>query len=346
MSPRAAAEFTRQWPALERRLYSFLANKGVPTSDLDDLVQETATRLLSVWRKVDRTRESWPLVVTIALNLLRDRGRKRIFEILGDLPEMPTADASEAGIARVELGEVLRAMDQLTPSQRDALLRALEPPRDAMTTDAADKMLRLRARRRLANVVGRASAGIALRLRKTSDGLHAFFAKGDGIVQALACATCLFVTTAGAASLAPGFAGTDRNAATAGVTLDGASLDSSVATSDLNHSSLGAEVLRPDRNDYASAGGGAEEFARGPSRAGTTGGSETDAGSTVGLPGNAPIPSGDDLPAPPSTPDAPEGPPEMEVQGDLPEPPSTGLPTPSTEEVVEEVTGTVGKVTR
>ena len=309
-------------------------------------MQEVATRLLSVWHKVDRTKESWPLVVTIALNLLRDRSRKRIFEVLCDLPELPTADAAEAGIARVELGEVFRAMEALTPLQRAALLRALEPSREAAST-AADKMLRLRARRRLANAVGRASAGIALRFRRTSDALHALFAKGDGLVQALTCATCLFVTTAGAASLAPGFDPFIAEAKAGVVMIDGAEVDAgNVPTSYVSAAQAGAEVLRPDRNAYT------EIEVDGKGRAVHTGG-EAPAGTTtltgpsgLPIPGNAPIPNGDDVPAPPSPPSAPDQPTAPELEADVPEGPGPNVPLPEAEDVVEAATGALDKVNR
>ena len=205
MSPTAAAEFTKHWPALEVRLRSFLAAKRVSPCDVDDLVQESAARLLSLWHKVDAQKPIWPLTVTIALNLVRDRHRKPAVEVLGDPPELSWAvDAEHAGLARIELGRVLSAMKDLTESQRTALLQVLEPTVASGRSDAADKMLRMRARRRLANAIGRASAGISLRLRRASDGLHALL-RGEGITQALACATCLFVTTAGAGALYPTF---------------------------------------------------------------------------------------------------------------------------------------------
>src|SRR5688500_14735303 len=219
MSPRAAAEFSKEWPALQSRLKTFLRCKGVGAGEIDDLVQEVATRLLSFWHKLDRDRPVWPLASTIALNLLRDRRRRPEREVLGDLPDLPSSfDAAQAGIARMELAEVLRAMDDLTPAQRTALLQAIEPEEDASRSTSAEKMLRMRARRRLANAVGRACAGVGLKFRRAGDAVHAFFTKTDAVAQALACATCLFVTTAGAASMYPeggglGIDGTPRSVA-------------------------------------------------------------------------------------------------------------------------------------
>ena len=347
MSPRAAAEFTKKWPAIERRLVAFLRSKRVSGDDVDDVAQEVATRLLSVWHKVDRARDPWPLVVTIALNLLRDRSRKRIFEIFGELPDVPgNTDAAEAGIARVELGEVFRAMEKLTTSQRAALLRALEPSREEVTSTAADKMLRMRARRRLADAVGRASAGLVLRLRRTSETFSAFLTKTDGMVQALACASCLFITTAGAATLAPGFVAAGESDGISVVTAATVNVDS-LGSREVDYVTTGStdEQLRPQQ---------ASPSAKAPRQLGEGHVARSDkpsdasgveaAGSSLTLPTN-PLPNGDEpmpVPEPPDPGGAPPAPSTPDVEGDLPQSP-VQPPTPDADEIVEEVTGTLTK---
>ena len=207
MSPKTAAEFGRQWPALERRLHGFLRSRGVPASEVDDLVQEVATRLVSFWPKIDNDRPIWPLTATIALNLLRDRGRRTEADLLGELPECAEhIDVADAGIARMELAAVIRAMQSLTPSQRAALLQTIHPDGDSPSTPA-EKMLRMRARRRLANAVGRACGGFAFKLRRLADNLQGFFSKAEGVTQALACTTCLLVATTGSATFSTPLAG-------------------------------------------------------------------------------------------------------------------------------------------
>lgn len=198
MSPDLEKSFVRQWPAVERRLRLLMGAKKVRTSDAEDLVQETATRLLTVWHKVDRNRDPWPLALTIALNLVRDRGRRSGREILGELPEIPVPlTAEEAGIARLELRRVLLAMADLTAAQRQALIEGLERDAGSAALSSSTKMLRLRARRRLANALGRASAGVTLRARRLADSLFGALWRGDPLAPSLACLTCLFVGASG-----------------------------------------------------------------------------------------------------------------------------------------------------
>ena len=342
MSPRAAAEFGKQWPALQRRLKGFLRNKGVPAGEVDDLVQEVATRLLSYWHKVDRTKPVWPLAATIALNLLRDRSRRPDLEILGELPEMPGSnDAADVGIARLELQAVLRAMDALTPSQRAALLQAVEPA-DGSRSTSAEKMLRVRARRRLANAVGRACGGLTLKTRRIADALSGMFSKADGVAQALACATCLFVASAGSAALYPPLDGYGSD-----MEVDVQVVAPSIAEGPASTPPIeafdprGVELLRPDRLPDAAGRARAGDAASrlGSSGADTKVGSAgADAGAqpaglalsgdATTVPTNAPVPA----PGTPGTPDAPDqppAPPSVEVDSAAPaqppvQPPSGG----------------------
>ncbi|MEA2486371.1 MAG: Sigma-70 region 2, partial [Actinomycetota bacterium] len=69
MTPERRREFENVWPALSRRVKSMLCRKGVTGGDVDDLVQEAALRLYRTWDQVDPTRDPWPLVSTITLNL-------------------------------------------------------------------------------------------------------------------------------------------------------------------------------------------------------------------------------------------------------------------------------------
>src|SRR5687768_5809898 len=97
-------DFESEWNDLQCRLRRFLFRKKVPSSRHDDIIQETALRLLLMWGQVDRTRSPWPLTVTIATNLLRDEGRIRpVREVAGgDLPERAAkVDVERSGLARV-----------------------------------------------------------------------------------------------------------------------------------------------------------------------------------------------------------------------------------------------------
>lgn len=173
MSPELVGAFEQQWPDVAKRLQGMLAGKNVPASKRDDVVQETGLRLFGMWEKVDRNRPVWPLVVTIALNLLRDEARRnQDREILGAVPEMPTLhDVEHQGLARIELERVQMAMAQLSPSHRDVLLNEIEPNVEVPTEARnATKMMRLRARRALTTLLETAvlRAGmVTLRIRRS-----------------------------------------------------------------------------------------------------------------------------------------------------------------------------------
>ena len=143
-----------------------LASKNVPACKRDDVVQDTGLRLFGMWEKVDRARPVWPLVVTIALNLLRDEARRNPErEVLGTVPDMPTVnDVEHEGLARIEFERVQQALAQLSPSHRNVLLDEITPhaevPKEARN---ATKMMRLRARRALTTLLETAvlRAGLA-----------------------------------------------------------------------------------------------------------------------------------------------------------------------------------------
>lgn len=165
MSPEMKRAFERSWPELERRLHAFLNNKNVPVCKREDIVQETGLRLFGMWERVDPNRPTWRLAVTIALNLMRDEARRNgRREILGTVPEMATDyDVEEAGLARLELDRVRRALGELSSLHRSVLLRELGDGPEINGRGAnAIKMLRLRARRELVALLSRTECGIAL----------------------------------------------------------------------------------------------------------------------------------------------------------------------------------------
>ncbi|MFN2587888.1 MAG: RNA polymerase sigma factor [Actinomycetota bacterium] len=175
MSETGSHMFEEQWPELARRLDAMLAGKRVPAHKRDDIVQETGLRLFRMWDQVDPERPLWALVVTIALNLLRDEARKRPErEVLGLLPDRPAdQDVERAGLARLEWRRVQNAMNQLSPAHRSILLAELgDEPAMASRGANATKMLRMRARRRLSALLDVASASgmvFGLRLRRLFD---------------------------------------------------------------------------------------------------------------------------------------------------------------------------------
>jgi DNA-directed RNA polymerase specialized sigma24 family protein len=341
MSPRAAAEFGKQWPALQRRLNAFLRGKGVPPSEIDDIVQEVAARLVSFWHKVDPDRPLWPLTVTIALNLVRDRGRRPDLEFPGELPDVAgPGDVADAGIARLELAAVVRAMDALTPSQKAALLQSIFPDDETVRSTSAEKMLRMRARRRLANAVGRACGGLALRTRRLTDSIQGFFSKTEAMAQALACATCVFAASAGSMVLYPPFeaygAGTSQEVL---VVQQHALSSHDTRVSPDASGTLPAEVLRPSRTSVAQASTGSVKGRTAPAKSGHS----TTPGTVAGAPvQNLPVPHPPGVEdAPVQTPDAPHPPPAPDQPAEAPDLDDLPMQSPAGDApvgVVEEVT--------
>lgn len=205
MSPEARRAFEAEWSVLSRRLRLLLVRKRVQPSLHDDLVQETAVRLLSMWNTVDRRRPLWPLTVTIALNLLRDHGRAiQRDDPVAEVPELQSVhDVEAAGLARIELDRVLRAMAELTGSQRSALLKEVGAHAAAKTPDeSGDKMRRMRARRKLKLALEKVSGLVGLRVRRVSELIEGVLAVKEGAASAASCAFCL-VMGIGAAIATP-----------------------------------------------------------------------------------------------------------------------------------------------
>ncbi|HET7483359.1 MAG TPA: hypothetical protein VFK89_10905, partial [Actinomycetota bacterium] len=116
-----------------------------------------------------------------------------------DEPHHPAiADVEDAGIARMELSRVQRALTRLTPAQRHALMH------DHVSLSPSEKMLRLRARKKLRSLVERVPALVWWRARKTDPATVALVYK-DGVAQTIACVACaLFGAAAIPLTLTPG----------------------------------------------------------------------------------------------------------------------------------------------
>jgi DNA-directed RNA polymerase specialized sigma24 family protein len=214
MTPERRRDFEHQWPAIQSGLKSLLARKKVPAPEREDLIQETALRLYGMWGRVDPSRSPWPLAVTIALNLVRDGSRHRPIRELSSAEVPETADLHEverAGLARVELGRVRAALGEMSPAYRQSLLVEVgDAPARADAGSAAQKMTRVRARRKLAQLVEKVSAVVTLRHLKfwrsqwfTDLGQWMVGAR-EGILGSIPCIACLAVgvTTAVATHVA------------------------------------------------------------------------------------------------------------------------------------------------
>ncbi len=193
MSPDQQRDFETEWPALARKLERLLSRKRIAASQREDIIQETALRLLLTWDGVDRRRSAWPLTATIALNLVRDSARRgSVLKLVAQPPDTSTSyDVEQAGLARVELDRVRRALATLSEAHRAVLLSEIGGVQTNGTTDAARKMLRMRARRKLQAALEKVSALVALRLRRFVDFVQTALGARESLVQGATCLLCM-----------------------------------------------------------------------------------------------------------------------------------------------------------
>lgn len=157
------SRFDEAWPALERRVRSVLAARGVRGEELHDLTQETGLRLFRAWDTLDPERPVQPYATTIALNAWRD-GLKRAANhretLIAVVPEEPDVlDVERTVLARLEVSRVSAALRLMRARDREALM--------AEDSGPAHRMARMRARRELLAAMERASAffGVLFGLR-------------------------------------------------------------------------------------------------------------------------------------------------------------------------------------
>ncbi len=203
MTPQARRAFELEWPKLDARLRRVLGRKGVPREEWDDLVQETGARLYSMWERVDPDRPTLPLAVTIMTNLLCDRARRSVLrEVSGEVPERESLqDVERESFLRLDLANVHRALAALSVAQRRALLDEMLGIEAIASRRDADKMLRMRARRKLTAMVERVSALAPLRLLRMGDSVRDAVAVREAL-HAFACVACL---VGASAAVAPGW---------------------------------------------------------------------------------------------------------------------------------------------
>lgn len=148
--------FANGWLELGAELRRMLAKAGAPVHEQDDLLQETALRLLRMWDAIDPERPVAPLAARIAMNAWRDHWRRLgSREQLGPAPDgVGTADTERVGLARAEVREVARALATMRPETAGILRRVISDSagltaRAPGAATAAQRMARSRARRTL-----------------------------------------------------------------------------------------------------------------------------------------------------------------------------------------------------
>ncbi|MGH2748895.1 MAG: RNA polymerase sigma factor [Actinomycetota bacterium] len=157
---RPTHSFEREWPALARRVDRVLAPRNVAPWLREDIVQETGLRLFRMWESIDPHRSVRALAVTIALNLLRDEARRwHRGAPTNVVPDRAAQDDVEReSLARLEFQQVQGALRHLSPGQRAVLLAEVGAASLPDVSPDAVRMLRMRARRRLSELLDRAAA--------------------------------------------------------------------------------------------------------------------------------------------------------------------------------------------
>jgi hypothetical protein len=172
----------------------------------DDVIQDTALRLYGMWMRVENDRSAWPLTKTIALNLVRDASRRRgSVEIALEIPDLPAPhDVESSGIARMELRRIEKALREMSPAHRSLLLEEIgQEPASVATSPAAEKMMRMRARKRLIALLEKVSALIPWKHARFMEWGSGLVTARDGLAGGFACFLCVVLGT-GLVVVAPG----------------------------------------------------------------------------------------------------------------------------------------------
>jgi len=326
MSPELNRRFEAEWPLLARRLNSLLARKQVPLSQREDLIQETAMRLYAIWERVDQNRPAWALTATIALNLMRDQGRRMdLSQTIEDVPELACAeDVEQVALARVELHKVKAAIARMSVEHRSVLLAEIGVgPQEAESN--ALKMRRHRARRKLRRVLERAMALIIFPARRISDVAQGILSLREGLGKSAACLACMFVGTGSLVSVPFDVVRVAPDAEISSSDVVSAATDPLAASAATTSVGFGDDPVVDDATFLASAErSGSERGSRGG------GGGETEQGTAPGSVESIPGSGGGTPSTPPvELPEEPETPPVPNVDPGEPEaPPLPGTPVP------------------
>ena len=163
--------FEERWPELEVQLRAALTRRRIPVDAREDVLQETALRLLRSWDRV-RPESLWAFALTVALNIVRDEARKKErHERSCFASPILERDPEHEAIVRIELDRVRVALTTMTERQRTVLLGEIGEAAHQVSTPA-QKMARMRARRRLRSLIEDVSGVIALPAMKLRRWVH------------------------------------------------------------------------------------------------------------------------------------------------------------------------------
>lgn len=190
--------FEASWPELQRQLRDALSRRKVPTDFREDVLQETALRLLRNWDRV-RPESMWAFALTVALNIVRDEARRKERRDRTVL-ENPAVDRDpeHEAIVRLELDRVREALASMTERQRTILLSEVGEATIAEGSTPSVKMARMRARRRLRALIEGVSGYAALPLIRTRQWLQGTDIGVANTAASLAVQIAAFIALSGA----------------------------------------------------------------------------------------------------------------------------------------------------
>jgi hypothetical protein len=153
----SATDFEALWPELQAQLTGYLLKRGVARELADEVLQDTALRLLGCWERIDHSRPLGPLAKKIAWNLLVDHHRRTPVLLVADLPDMCSVyDIEEHRALRTRLRAAADGLRQLRDQDRAVLLAEI-----GVGQITGNRMARMRARRRLKAIVDQAASSLA-----------------------------------------------------------------------------------------------------------------------------------------------------------------------------------------
>lgn len=141
------------WPQAARALRAYLLSRGSRPQDAEDLVQECAVRVLRARPTFVDSADLLRWCVPVVRNLSVDLHRRGLREVSVDcVPDRQcVSDVVEEVATSLELRRVIRALEQLRPSDREAIVGAVAKEQTSLDRRNAVRLnvQRHRARQRL-----------------------------------------------------------------------------------------------------------------------------------------------------------------------------------------------------
>ena len=152
------------WPTIESELRKVVWRRLPSECDVDDVLQEVCTRMLSSGKELADLGEAVRYATTIACNYVRDLHRRRNRSLPTDCFEHTSQDVERAVLARLRFRALEEGVAALSADDRQAFA---DPKGDASLKSGAVRVRRSRVRARIAaSIKGAVGGGFAFpRLR-------------------------------------------------------------------------------------------------------------------------------------------------------------------------------------